>query len=101
MKSITILLAWSISSVFAVDYFQVYPLKECRGDSDTFIPYPNGCENLKNFKSGRFKSSGKIKIFTEKDCNGHSYEIDLSKTGDHCCIDVELDQPYKSIYYTP
>ncbi|PVU98779.1 hypothetical protein BB559_001290 [Furculomyces boomerangus] len=100
MKSITLLLACSLSSVFAIEFFQVYPQKNCHGNAQTFIPYHGGCENLDTFKSGRFSNSGKIKIFTEKDCRGHSYEIDLSKTRDHSCINTDIDQLYKSVFYT-
>ncbi|PVU99384.1 hypothetical protein BB559_000793 [Furculomyces boomerangus] len=101
MKSITLLVTCSLMSVFAIEFYRVYPQKNCKGIPETFIPDHNGCENFDIFRSGKFGGTGKIKIFTEKNCRGLSYEIDLSKTKSHSCIDTDIDQFYKSISYTP
>ncbi|PVU91817.1 hypothetical protein BB559_001034 [Furculomyces boomerangus] len=100
MKSFSLLLACSLSSVFAVEYFQVFSLRSCEGETGRLKPYPNGCDNLEGFKSGAFGNSGKIKLYTESGCSGESFEVDLSKIT-RSCIGTDIDQTYKSVFYTP
>ncbi|PVU88211.1 hypothetical protein BB559_005349 [Furculomyces boomerangus] len=99
MKSFTLILAFSLSSVFAIQEFEVYPFKHCVGPPDTFTPRPNECTELEEFKSARFGNIGKIKIYTESGCSGESYLIDLSKTVNHTCITTDIDQTYNSVKY--